>query len=88
MPHDIYGNLVKVGARVLIPATVQSVDCDNETYCNVTLKLDKAMDPQYDGDGYLLVLCARQVRLEQPPDSTEPPSQPTTQEILERGTLG
>jgi hypothetical protein len=37
MPHDLNGNLIQVGDKILIPCKVESVSIGEE-FCNVTLK--------------------------------------------------
>jgi hypothetical protein len=64
MPHDLKGNLVQVGDKVLVPCVVESV-CTGEEYCNVTLKTTEKMFPgEYPTS---IVLNAKQVLK----DSTE-----------------
>lgn len=46
MAHDRDGHELKVGDKVLIPATVQSMQL-GDTYCNVSLSTD---EPMYPGD--------------------------------------
>lgn len=45
MPHDLKGNLVQVGDKVLIPATVTAVQVGEE-YCNLSVEYDYPM-PSY-----------------------------------------
>jgi hypothetical protein len=44
MPHDLNGNLIQVGDKVNIPATVTAVQ-PGEDYCNLTVEYDIAMPP-------------------------------------------
>lgn len=44
MPHDINGNLLKIGDKVMIPATVIAVQAGEE-YCNLTVEYDYSMPP-------------------------------------------
>jgi hypothetical protein len=44
MPHDINGNLLKVGDKVIIPATVTAVQAGEE-YCNLSVEYDYSMPP-------------------------------------------
>lgn len=44
MPHDAKGNLLKVGDKVAIPATVTLIST-GEGYCNCSVELDHPMPP-------------------------------------------
>lgn len=44
MPHDRKGNLIAVGDKVFVPATVTSVQA-GDNYCNCSLVLDEKMPP-------------------------------------------
>ena len=60
MPHDRDGNLVQVGDRVLIEASVESIT-SSEDYPNLTVRTVCPMPPYTEGT--ILVLNAKQVRL-------------------------
>ena len=42
MPHDMNGNVLKVGDRVLIPAIVKTIQM-SEDYCNLTAESTERM---------------------------------------------
>lgn len=44
MPHDRSGNVLEVGDKISIGATVKSITTGEE-YCNVTVETDEAMFP-------------------------------------------
>lgn len=44
MPHDLKGNLLQVGDKVNIPATVTAIQAGEE-YCNLSVEFDHSMPP-------------------------------------------
>jgi len=44
MPHDSKGNLLQVGDKINIPATVISIQ-PGEEYCNLSVEYDISMPP-------------------------------------------
>lgn len=45
MPHDANGNLLKVGDRVVIPATITHISEGDTGYCNCGVELVYSMPP-------------------------------------------
>jgi uncharacterized Zn ribbon protein len=68
MPHDANGVLLEVGDEVTLHGKVKSIDSEQPTFCNITVKCDRGMDPTQDGadneNAYTLVLSARMVEKE------------------------
>lgn len=75
MPHDSKGNLLVVGDKVLIPATVTAIQTGDD-YCNCSVKLDHPMPPDNTGTTFQ-ALNTRQVNKFDgtlpPPGDTNPP---------------
>jgi hypothetical protein len=65
MPHDANGVLLEVGDEVVLHGKVKSIDSEQPTFCNITIKCNHGMDPTQDGadneNAYTLVLSARMV---------------------------
>lgn len=61
MPHDLSGNELKVGDRVLIPCRIKALHLTEE-YCNLDLE---TIQPMYPGDKLNnFTLNSKQIRLE------------------------
>lgn len=43
--HDAKGNLLQIGDKVLIPATIKDIQAGEE-YCNCTVELEYSMPPK------------------------------------------
>lgn len=66
MPHDMKGQLLTVGDKVILRGKVKSIDSEQPTYCNITLQSDVGMEPSQDGEGggQTYALSARMVEKE------------------------
>lgn len=53
MPHDANGKLLKVGDKVVVPATIKEI-YEGEEYCNCEIELDHEMPPYKHKDTYTL----------------------------------
>src|SRR5260370_16918945 len=51
MPHDANGNLLSVGDKVFIPATIKTIT-QNENFCNCNLEFDIIIPVRNSKDKY------------------------------------
>ena len=61
MPHDVNGNLLRVGDKVNVPCVVESIAVTEE-YCNATLKTVHLMPPN-NTSSFICSVNTKQVEL-------------------------
>lgn len=63
MPHDVKGQILKEGDKVVLRGTVKYVGTDpaNDKFCNVTVELDEPMPAYPDQKTQISSINARQV---------------------------
>jgi hypothetical protein len=64
--HDVNGTLLKVGDRVLIPATITKLNEGNPDYCNVELQTEHGRRPDGAKESFMSCNTAQLVLHERP----------------------
>lgn len=64
--HDANGTLLKIGDRVLIPATIVQISEGTEDYCNVTVETDLGRRPDSAKDRFAAINTGQLVLIHRP----------------------